>query len=93
MLCPYCNAQVNAFSEPWQQQRQSKEKICPACKKGVEVVFSAKRYIPMLIGLLFVGWAVIEFMGLQQRHLWYVIVLSPGIALLPSTCLRKRKLT
>ena len=91
LSCPHCGATVRIFSAEWQSQRGTKERVCPSCGHGVEVAFSAKRYVPAAAVLLLVSLAVAIFLGMPTRYFGQVIGPSLGLPLLTSMCLRKAR--
>jgi hypothetical protein len=87
MPCPYCSTRINAFSQPWQRQRASKEKHCPVCGGKVEAVFSAKLYTAWLAGMLVTVTPLLMLIGVSVIN---AVPPAFGIALLPSMYLRKQ---
>jgi hypothetical protein len=50
------------FTKKWQSQRNSKEKVCPACTKKVKLTFSGKRFaflFPICAVLIYFLWPVL----------------------------------
>jgi hypothetical protein len=89
MSCPHCAVKVSIFSKGWQSQRRAKVRVCPTCRSEVEVVFAAKRYLPVLGVLLSLSFLLFTHFGMPSRLLGTAIGIPFGLALFPSMYLRK----